>query len=99
VTTLAVRVQPGARRAEIRGWMEDGAVKIAVTAAPEGGRANEALIEMLAEVLDVRERALSFKRGQSSRSKVIEIEGLTAAQVKQRIERAMQGEKRRTDGE
>jgi uncharacterized protein len=99
VTALAVRVQPGARRAGIRGWMEDGALKLAVTAPPEGGRANEAVIELLARALSIGARDLSVKRGRTSRAKVIEVEGLTAVEIRRRIERAMSRANGESDGE
>jgi uncharacterized protein len=79
--------------------MDDGALKIAVTAPPEGGRANEAVIELLARALSLGERQLGIKRGRSSRAKVIEVEGLTAADIRRRIERAMSRANGESDGE
>jgi uncharacterized protein YggU (UPF0235/DUF167 family) len=89
---LAVRVQPGARRAGLKGWAEDGSLRLAVAARPEGGRANRAVEELLAEVLDVPRRAVSVTRGAASRSKWIEIRGLDADEVKRRIGRRLERE-------
>ena len=88
---LEVRVQPGAKRAGLKGWLEDGALRLAVTAPAEGGRANDAVITLLAESLYLRPRDLSVRRGASSRSKWIEIGGLDAAEARRRIDRALEG--------
>jgi len=69
---LAVRVQPGARRAEARGaW--NGVLKLAVAAPPEGGRANEAAAALLAELFGLRPSSVTLVRGHSSRSKVFRL--------------------------
>ncbi|MBI1798921.1 MAG: DUF167 domain-containing protein [Candidatus Eisenbacteria bacterium] len=99
MTKLAVRVQPGARRAEIRGWMEDGALRLTVTAPPEDGRANRAVIELLASALELKPRALSLARGGASRSKWIEIDGLEPAEVRRRIDGVLDRARRKSDGE
>jgi uncharacterized protein YggU (UPF0235/DUF167 family) len=86
---LEVRVQPGARRAALKGWLESGALRVAVTAPAEAGRANDAVAELLAGALRVRPRSLTLRRGATSRSKLFEIEGMTAADLRARLERAM----------
>ena len=82
---LAVRVQPGARRREVAGWLADGALKLRVTEPPEDGRANRAVEALLAEALGVPASRVRVTRGASSRSKVVEIEGLDEATVRARI--------------
>ena len=77
---FAVRVQPRASRSEIAGVHGD-AMKIRLTAPPVDGAANEALVELIAEVLGVGRRAVRIVSGESSRSKVVEVEGVTAAAV------------------
>jgi uncharacterized protein len=77
---FAVRVQPRASRSEIVGVHGD-AMKIRLSAPPVDGAANEALIELIAEVLGVGRRAVRIVSGESSRSKVVEVEGVTAAAV------------------
>jgi uncharacterized protein len=67
-TVLRVRVQPGARREGFGGAHGD-ALEIAVTAPPEGGRANEAVLALLARRLGVPRRDLRLLSGASSREK------------------------------
>lgn len=69
---LAVRVQPGARRSGVAG-LHAGALKLAVTAQPEDGRANVAAIELLAELFGLRPSSVTLLRGHSSRSKVFRL--------------------------
>ncbi len=78
--TLAVRVHPGARRNDVAG-LHAGAVKISIAAPPEDGRANEALIAYLAELLKVPRARISLVSGAGSRSKVLRITGKSAAEV------------------
>ncbi len=95
---LAVRVHPGARRAGLAGWREDGALKLAVAAPPEGGRANEAVVELIADTLGVARRQVTVARGGSSRSKTVEIEGLDEAEVRRRVDAALRTEQARDGG-
>ena len=85
---LAIRVQPGARRTGLAGTLADGTIKVAVAAPPEQGRANAALVEWLAETLGIRARHVRVTRGAASRSKRIEVEGLTEDQVRRRLQAA-----------
>ncbi len=82
--TFAVKVQPRAKRNAITGEVGE-ALKIALTAPPVEGRANEAVIEFLAEVLRVPRGSVSIAAGLSSRNKVIRVRGVTAAQVEKRL--------------
>ena len=82
--TLPVRVHPGAKRNAVTGT-HDGAVKISLTTPPTDGRANEALIAFLAERLDVPRARIALVSGQTSRSKVLRITGLSAAEVESRL--------------
>lgn len=77
---FAVRVQPRASRSEIVGVHGD-AMKVRLSAPPVDGAANEALVELIAEELGVGRRAVRIVSGESSRSKVVEVEGVTAAAV------------------
>jgi uncharacterized protein YggU (UPF0235/DUF167 family) len=98
---LAVRVQPGAPRDRLVGRMADGTLKLAVTAPPEGGRANEAVVRLLAAALGLEARRLRLKRGASGRSKVFEVEGLAGHELERRVDAALEGGERRKgrDGE
>jgi uncharacterized protein len=78
--TLSVRVHPGARRNDVSG-LHAGAVKVSITAPPTDGRANEALIEFLAELLHVSQARIAILSGTSSRIKLLRITGKSAAEV------------------
>lgn len=82
--TVAVKAIPNAPRTEIVGWLGD-ALKIKVHAPPLEGRANAALCDFLAETLDLPRRAVSVLRGDTSRQKLIRLEGLTLADLKSRL--------------
>jgi len=81
---LPVKVVPGASREEVAG-MWGTALKIAVTAPPEGGKANAAVKKLLATVLGVKKGDVSILRGQSQPLKRIRVAGLTANEFRQRL--------------
>ena len=84
--TLAVRVQPGAKRTAIIGVFGDGAqLKIALQAPPVDGRANEALIEFLAQLAAVPKSSVTILSGHSSRSKVCAIKAMTGKTVCEKL--------------
>jgi uncharacterized protein (TIGR00251 family) len=78
--SFAVRVQPRASRDEIAGEWQDG-LKIRLTAPPVDDRANEALRRLLAARLKVPLAAVRIVAGERSRSKRIEIRGVTRAMI------------------
>jgi uncharacterized protein (TIGR00251 family) len=80
-----VRVQPRASRSEIVGWRADGALSVRVTAPPVEGQANAAVAALLAEALGLRPSAVTVERGARGRDKLVRVEGLTPAEVRQRI--------------
>jgi uncharacterized protein (TIGR00251 family) len=65
---LRVRVQPKARRNAVMGWRGE-ALRVSVTAPPEDGKANRAVIELLADTLAVPASSISLVRGATSRDK------------------------------
>jgi uncharacterized protein (TIGR00251 family) len=81
---LPVRAQPGARRAGVQGE-QNGALKVAVTAPPEDGRANQALLEVLREVLGLKRSQVELLSGQTSRDKRFLIRGLTKEELAGRV--------------
>jgi hypothetical protein len=81
---LPVRAQPGARRSGVQGE-QAGALKVAVTAPPEDGRANRALIEELCKALSVKRSQVELIGGQTSRDKRFLIRGLTSAELEKRL--------------
>ncbi len=77
---FAVRVQPRASKDEIAGEL-DGALKIRLRAPALDNRANESLVEFIANVLNTSKSAVRILSGGRSRSKRIEVRGVTAEQV------------------
>jgi len=84
-TSLQLRVVPGASRQEIVGRY-GSAWKVRVTAPAEGGKANAAVLELVAGVLDVPRRSLSLAAGASSRDKVVTLDGVSPEVVEARLE-------------
>jgi hypothetical protein len=78
--TLSVRLHPGARKNGVTGVHAD-AVKIALTAPPVDGKANEALIAFLAETLHLPQARVRLVAGAASRAKIVRITGKSAAEV------------------
>jgi uncharacterized protein (TIGR00251 family) len=78
--SFAVRVQPRASRDEIVGEYQD-ALKIRLTTPPVDDRANEALRKLLASRLNVPRAAVRIAAGEHSRTKRVEVRGVTAAMV------------------
>jgi uncharacterized protein (TIGR00251 family) len=86
-TRVRLRVSPGARRTELVGRHGEG-WKVRVAAAPEGGRANDAVLDLLASELELPRRSLSIVSGHSAREKVVLMEGIDRAESERRLERA-----------
>lgn len=82
--TIAVKAIPNAPRSQIIGWLGE-ALKIKVHAPPVEGRANEVLCEFLADEFHLPRRAITVLRGDTSRQKLIRIDGLSLAELKARI--------------
>jgi uncharacterized protein (TIGR00251 family) len=82
--TLAVRAQPGAKKDGVLG-RHGGAVKVAVTAPPEDGRANAALVEYLKNWLGVKRSRVVLLSGEKNRNKVFLVRGLTPAELAARV--------------
>jgi len=79
-----VRVQPRAKKNAVVGEVGE-ALKLALSAPPIEGRANQACIAFLAELLNVPRASVTIAAGQSSRNKVIRVAGVSAAQVEARL--------------
>ena|SRR5436309_12765441 len=83
-TRVRLRVSPGSRRSAIVGRHGDG-WKIAVTPAPERGKANDAVVRLLADTLSLPREAVELVSGHGGRDKVVELTGLAPATVDQRL--------------
>jgi uncharacterized protein YggU (UPF0235/DUF167 family) len=88
-TRLCVRVSPGARSNAVLGRHGEG-WKVRVTAAPEGGKANDAVLRLLAERLDLPGKSLTLVSGPSSRDKIVELHGIDTAEAERRLARSRQ---------
>ena len=82
--SFAVKVHPRAKKNAITGQVDE-VFKLALTAPPVDGKANDACIEFLAKLLNVPRSSVTIAAGQSSRNKVIRVAGLTAQQVRDRL--------------
>ncbi|HEX9795463.1 MAG TPA: DUF167 domain-containing protein [Anaerolineales bacterium] len=86
---LTIRVTPRARRTEIGGVLADGTVRIRVQQPPVEGKANEALIAFLADLLGVRKNRIEILAGEHGLDKIVAILDLNADEVEKRIEAAL----------
>jgi uncharacterized protein (TIGR00251 family) len=81
---LRIRVSPRAASDAVVGWLGDR-LKVRLAAVPEAGRANAALVALLAQALDLPQAQIKILSGLSSRDKTVEIQGLTATELAQRL--------------
>ncbi|MCP5181227.1 MAG: DUF167 domain-containing protein [Pseudomonadales bacterium] len=92
-TKLAVKVVPGAARSELAGWLGD-VLRVRISAPAEKGKANAALIALLAQVLDVPPGSVSVLAGHGSPRKQVEIRLLSSDEVRTRLESALSSSQR-----
>ncbi|HAI99681.1 MAG TPA: DUF167 domain-containing protein [Dehalococcoidia bacterium] len=81
MNNFPVKVQPKASRDQVVGY-RDGVLQLRVTAPPDKGRANAAVVALLADALGVAKSRVRIVRGQSSRDKVLTVESLTPEDVR-----------------
>ena len=81
---VKIRAQAGARKSGVQG-QHDGALKVAVTQAPEKGKANKAIIAVLSKQLDVRKSQIELISGQTSPQKKFLFRDITAAELSSRL--------------
>jgi uncharacterized protein (TIGR00251 family) len=89
--TFAVKVHPRARKDAITGVVGD-ALKLALTAPPVEGKANQACVEFFAQLLNVPGGSVTIVGGQTSRTKLIRIAGRTAAELQRRFGAALEAQ-------
>lgn len=77
---LEVKVVPGASRTEVSGWLGQS-LKVRVAAAPEKGKANQAVIKLLSEILAIKESAIIIVSGAASQRKAVEINGISQQEL------------------
>jgi uncharacterized protein len=87
---MGVRVIPSAPRDALRGVYGDR-LKVAVSAPPEHGKANERVIHALAEWLDVRIDSIRIQTGHAGRDKVVAFSGIEESELRDRLCRLLEG--------
>ena len=91
-TRLRLRVSPGSARAGVVGRHGD-AWKVRVTAPPENGRANDAVLQLLAETLSLPRKAVTLVSGARGRDKIVELAGVAPADTDRRLAAAARDER------
>jgi uncharacterized protein (TIGR00251 family) len=86
-TRVRLRVSPGANSAHVVG-RHGGAWKVRVAAPAEGGRANEAVVRLLAETLSLPREAVTLVSGHGARDKIVRLTGLDPTQIERRLSSA-----------
>lgn len=81
---LPVRARPGAKKARVVGE-QAGALKVAVTAPPVDGRANDALVEFLRDKLALKRSQIDLVRGQTSRDKLFLVRGVKTQELQSKL--------------
>ena len=81
---VKVRVQPGASRNQVVGYQQD-VLRLRVTAPPQNGKANAAIVSLLAETLGVPKRRVRIVRGLTSRDKLVVVDSLSADELQLRL--------------
>jgi uncharacterized protein (TIGR00251 family) len=82
--SFAVKVQPRGRKNAITGTVGE-AIKLAITAPPVEGKANQAVIEFFANFFEIPRSSVSIASGETSRNKVIRVSGISAQHVRERL--------------
>jgi uncharacterized protein (TIGR00251 family) len=82
--TFAVKVHPRARKNAITGVVGD-ALKLALTAPPVQGKANQAVIEFFADLFEIPRSSVTIASGETSRNKVVRITGMNRQMVEKRL--------------
>lgn len=90
-TILPVRAHPGARRNEIRGE-QGGTLKVSVTQAPEKGKANKAIVALLAKGLSLRKSQIELIAGETSSKKRFLVREVASEVLAERIGPYLEGE-------
>jgi uncharacterized protein (TIGR00251 family) len=88
---LPVRAQPGAKRSGVKGE-QAGALKVAVTAPAQDGRANVALVDVLRETLGLKRSQIELAAGATGRDKRFLIRGMSQAELHARLAGLVPGE-------
>jgi len=80
-TKLKIRVTPRAKRDEIYSILEDGTVKVRLTAPPVGGKANKALIKYFSGIFEIPRSRIEILTGFKNRNKLLVIRGMDSVEI------------------
>ncbi len=89
-TAISVKVIPRAKKNDVAGLMDDGSVRIRLTAPPVEGAANHALVEFLSELLQIHKNQIEIVAGLSSERKLISLVGISPHAVESILRQAVQ---------
>jgi len=84
MASISLRVTPGASRDALMGWQAD-VLHLRVAAPAQRGKANEAVLRLLAAALGIERRRLRIVRGATSRQKVVSVDGLEQEEIRARL--------------
>jgi uncharacterized protein (TIGR00251 family) len=84
MASITLRVTPSASRDAVAGWQGD-VLRLRVAAPAQRGKANEAVLRLLAAALGIERRRLRIVRGHTSRQKVVLVDGLEQAEIRARL--------------
>jgi uncharacterized protein (TIGR00251 family) len=87
---ISLKVVPGSSRDEVAGWLGDS-LKVKVKAPPEKGRANEAVIALLADRLGVDASSIAVVSGHGSPAKIVAVDGMDEEAIRQAFPREKPG--------
>ena len=94
---FTLKARPGARRSAIDGT-HAGSLKVSVTAAPEKGKANEAIVELLSDRLHLSRSSISIMRGETSSLKTVRIVGTSEEKLRGMIEEILSRDTKQGNG-
>jgi uncharacterized protein (TIGR00251 family) len=83
---LHIKVVPGSSRDRVAGRLGD-AIKVQVSAPPERGKANDAVINLMADLLGLSRQQMQIARGHSQPRKTLEIQGISQDELEERLAR------------
>ncbi len=85
VARITVRVQPRASSDGVIGFLEDGTLRMRVTAPPVDGAANTAVCRVLSKALGVPRSAVRVTHGKTARRKIVQVNGMSEADLRARL--------------
>lgn len=84
-TKLKIRVTPRAKRNEVYCILEDGTIKVRLTAPPVEGKANKALIKYFSGIFEIPRSRIEILSGLKSRNKLVNIQGMDSVEIYKKL--------------